>query len=76
MSWRLATRDIFTTYSKDPARKFDNEERRALQASLAGTVEPELAAARAWIEASPARRRLPARLDRPLTGANPLLLDA
>jgi hypothetical protein len=72
----IARGDIFTTYSKEPGRVFGNADRQALQASVADAIEPEIARASAWIEALPARRSLPERLDRSLLGPGPRLIEA
>ncbi|HEX4737990.1 MAG TPA: hypothetical protein VH331_10570 [Allosphingosinicella sp.] len=71
----IAAGEIFSTYSKDPGRKFDNEERQAQQASIARAIEPEIASACAWVEALEARRALREHLDRPLIASSPLLID-
>lgn len=71
----IAGGGIFTTYSKDPGRAFANADRQALQASVAQAIEPEIAAARAWIETLPVRGSLPERLDRPLLGRGASLLE-
>lgn len=64
--------ELFKRYSKNPQVAFDNnarhERRRALMAELA----PEIAEARAYVQAS--GRRLPDRLAKPLLGEPPLLL--
>lgn len=63
--------ELLTTYSKVPGQAFDNAARLRLRAESAAMLGPEIARARAWVEDHP----VPARLDRPLVGVSPLLLD-
>lgn len=62
---------LLATYSKNPGQAFDNAARLELRAETERTLGPEVARARAWVENHP----VPARLDRPLVGDSPLLLD-
>jgi hypothetical protein len=62
---------LFATYSKSQGQPFDNGTRLAQQAEAAARLEPELDRARRWAE----QRAVPARLERPLAGASPDLLD-
>jgi hypothetical protein len=62
---------LLATYSKSPGLAFDNEARLSLRAENARALGPELECARRWVDGRP----LPARLDRPLVGASPPLLD-
>jgi len=63
--------ELLTTYSKVPGQAFDNEARLRLRAEAAAMLGPEIACARRWLEGRP----LPPRLERPLVGASPPLLD-
>jgi hypothetical protein len=67
--------DLFATYSKSPALAFDNEARLSLRAENARALGPEIERARRWVEGRLGRHPLPARLDRPLAGFSPALLD-
>jgi hypothetical protein len=62
---------LLATYSKSPGLAFDNDARLSLRAESARSLGPELERARRWVEGRP----LPLRLDRPLVGASPPLLD-
>ncbi|HYI48152.1 MAG TPA: hypothetical protein VEX35_06765 [Allosphingosinicella sp.] len=63
--------ELLTTYSKVPGQAFDNTARLELRAETERAIGPEIARARAWVEDRP----VPSRLDRPLVGVSPLLLD-
>jgi hypothetical protein len=65
---------LFSTYSKDPGRAFDNAARLAVQAESARLLEPEIGRARRWLDARLVGNPLPAALDRPLVGPAPALL--
>lgn len=67
----LDTDELLATYSKVPGQAFDNMARLSLRAGDARALGPEIERARRWLEGRP----LPARLDRPLVGASPALLD-
>jgi hypothetical protein len=62
---------LLATYSKVPGQPFDNAARLRLRADSAALLGPEIDRARRWLDGRP----LPARLDRPLVGASPRLLD-
>lgn len=62
---------LLATYSKVPGQAFDNAARLELRAETERTLGPEIARGREWVEDHP----VPARLDRPLVGVSPLLLD-
>ena len=64
--------ELFTRYSKNPQVAFDNAARHERRRALAADLAPEIAEARAYVEAS--GRRLPDRLAKPLVGEPPLLL--
>ncbi len=66
---------LFATYSKSPALAFDNAARLSLRAENAQLLGPEIARARRWVESRLDRQPLPVRLDRPLVGESPALLD-
>lgn len=63
--------ELLATYSKVPGQAFDNAARLRLRADSAALLGAEIERARRWVEGHP----LPARLDRPLVGASPPLLD-
>ncbi|HVQ08592.1 MAG TPA: hypothetical protein VMS43_09170 [Allosphingosinicella sp.] len=63
--------ELFATYSKSPGLAFDNDARLSLRAENARMLGPEIERARRWVDGRP----LPARLDRPLVGSSPPLLD-
>ena len=63
--------ELLATYSKVPGQAFDNAARLRLRADSAALLGAEIERARRWVEGRP----LPARLDRPLVGASPALLD-
>jgi hypothetical protein len=63
--------ELFATYSKSPGLAFDNDARLSLRAESARALGPEIERARRWVE----NRPLPPRLDRPLVGTSPPLLD-
>jgi hypothetical protein len=62
---------LLATYSKVPGQPFDNAARLRLRADNAVLLGPEIARARRSLEGC----AFPSRLDRPLVGASPLLLD-
>ena len=65
-----AVRDLFR---RARLRPFDNAARLGLRAETAALLGPEIARARRWVESRHAA--IPARLDRPLAGPSPTLLD-
>lgn len=62
---------LLTTYSKVPGQAFDNAARLRLRADSAALLGPEIERARRWVDGRP----LPVRLNRPLVGTSPALLD-
>jgi hypothetical protein len=64
--------ELFTRYSKNPKVAFDNTARHERRRALAADLAPEIAEARAYVQAS--GRPLPDRLAKPLVGEPPLLL--
>lgn len=64
--------DLFSRYSKNPSVAFDNAARHERRRALAAELAPEIAEARAYVEAS--GHKLPDRLRKPLIGEPPLLL--
>jgi hypothetical protein len=64
--------ELFSRYSKNPNVAFDNAARHERRRALATEIAPEVAEARAYVEAS--GHRLPERLPKPLIGEPPLLL--
>lgn len=71
-----ASGPLFSTYSKTPGVAFDNSDRLARETEQRALLGLELAAAADWIRGRLTRCPLPDRLDRPLVGAAPLLLEA
>ena len=67
--------ELFATYSKNPGEAFDNEARLALRAETEKLLGQELARARRWVESRLGSCPIPPRLDRPLIGESPALLD-
>jgi hypothetical protein len=67
---------LFATYSKSPDLAFDNAARLGLRAENARMLGPELARARRLVDSRLDRHPLPDRLDRPLVGQSPALLDS
>lgn len=65
---------LFSTYSKNPARKFDNDARLARQAETRMRLRSETEAARHWLDRLLASHPIPDRLPRPLAGEAPALL--
>jgi hypothetical protein len=64
--------ELFSRYSKNPKVAFDNAARHERRRALAAEIAPEVAEARAYVEAS--GHKLPDRLPKPLIGEPPLLL--
>jgi hypothetical protein len=62
---------LFATYSKGAGQPFDNAARLAQQAEAAARLGPELERARLWVS----QRVAPVRLEKPLAGESPDLLD-
>lgn len=67
--------ELFATYSKTPALAFDNAARLSLRAESAQMLALEITRARRLVDNRLARHPLPDRLDRPLVGQGPALLD-
>ncbi|MGI8930835.1 MAG: hypothetical protein ACR2FK_00430 [Sphingomicrobium sp.] len=65
---------LMSTYSKDPARRFDESDRRAQQADRREALREDIVTARRWVETSPAVRDLSICLDRPIAGKPATLL--
>lgn len=66
--------ELISRYSKNPAKRFDESDRRAQQAERRIALADEINTARRWVDASAATCKLPACLDRSLLGeATPLL---
>jgi hypothetical protein len=68
----ITSSELFSRYSKNPNVAFDNAARHERRRALATEIAPEVAEARAYIEAS--GHKLPDRLPKPLIGEPPLLL--
>lgn len=66
---------LFSTYSKSPGVAFDNAARLAREAEQRARLGDALTRARRWIDARLAERPLPERLDRPLVGPAPALVE-
>jgi hypothetical protein len=63
---------LFSRYSKNPQVAFDNAARHERRRAVAADLAPEIAEARAYVEAS--GHTIPDRLANPLLGEAPLLL--
>lgn len=63
---RIVASELFTRYSKDPARPFTNEMRLRDKDRLRGEIADELARARDWVQERTPRCPLPEHLPKPL----------
>jgi hypothetical protein len=66
--------ELFATYSKNPAARFDNIDRLNRVMEVRNAIRPELLIARRWIDAHIADTPLPDLLPQPLCGQNRTLL--